>query len=247
MDNILPLYQQGAVYDRMFDHIKDADFYKNLALSYGRDCLEICCGTGRVLLELAAAGLEAYGLDYAQPMLEEARKKADERGLNVQLHVGDMRHFDLGRTFSTILIVANSFAHLYTLDDVHQHLECVKRHARPDTKYIVNFFNPRIDFLLVTERRHIMDFVDPFDNQPVAVYEEGEYDDATQIRMNRWFYKKGEQLEPARDLPMRIFFPQELDALLTLNGFRILQKIGNYDGTSFSKGSPHQILICETA
>jgi ubiquinone/menaquinone biosynthesis C-methylase UbiE len=247
MNTVLPLYQQGAIYDRLFDHIGDAQFYIQLLSRYGGDCLEICCGTGRVLLELAVAGLTCSGLDYAPSMLEEARRKASERGLQVDLQSGDMRDFDLGRTFANILIIGNSFTHLNTLDDIQRHLKSVRRHMRGGSKFIVDMFNPRLDLLLKAERYHAMDFIDPIDNQPVIVYEESRYDSAAQMKFNRWFYEKNGTIESAGDLPMRIFFPQELDALLTLNGLRIVEKFGDYDGSAFADGSPHQIVICELA
>lgn len=247
MNRVPPLYQQGAVYDRMFDSQRDVTFYKELIPQYGGDCLEICCGTGRVLLELAAVGLEVHGLDYAEDMLGEMRKKAAERGLKLQLYIEDMRQFDLKRTFSSILIVANSFSHLYALDDIQRHLKCVQQHARPETKYIVDMFTPRLDFLMKEEREYIMDFIDPVDDAPVVVYQESHYNQATQMKLNRWFYEKNGHTEPARELPMRMFFPQELDALLTLNGFRIVEKLGDHDGSPFVDGSPHQIVICERA
>jgi len=244
MRNDVPLlYQQASAYDRMFTQQEDAAFHKTLVR--GGDCLEICCGTGRMLLELAAAGVEAHGLDFSAQMLDEARNKAAARGLTVHLHQGDMRAFDLGRTFSTIFIVLNSFCHLYTLDDVQRHLQAVRRHARMDTLYIVDIFTPRLDLLLRSERTHIMDFSDPNDNLPVAVYEESRYDNATQMKLNRWLYEKAGSIVAEGELPMRIFFPQELDALLTLNGFRIAQKFGDYDGSAYGDGSPHQIVLCE--
>ncbi len=42
---------------------------------------------------------------------------------------------------------------------------------------------------------------------------------------------------------MRIFFPQELDALLHYNGFEIETKFGNYDETPFKTSSPIQLVI----
>lgn len=242
MHTIPQIYQQAVIYDRMFNLQGDVAFFKSLIIG---DCLEICCGTGRVLLELAAARVEAHGLDYAASMLDEARKKAADRGLYVNLYEGDMRQFDLGRTFSTVLIAANSVCHLYTLEDIQRHLSSVQRHTRPDSQYIIDVFTPRLDLLLQEDRHHILDFVDPADNQPVAVYEESHYDSATQIKHNQWFYEKAGETKPAVDLPMRMFFPQELDALLTLNGFQIVDKLGNYDGAAFKDGSPHQIIICK--
>lgn len=245
MTPIPQLYRQAAIYDRLFGNTQDAAFYTGLITRNGSDCLEICCGTGRLLLELAAAGLEAHGLDYADAMLDEARKKAADRNLNVHLYSGDMRDFDLGRTFLTMLIIGNSLCHLYTLNDIQRHLACVKKHSRPETKYIINVFTPRLDLLLKTGRYRLMDFIDPEDNQRVEVYEESTYNSATQIKLNRWFYEKGGVMEPGGELPMRMFFPQELDALLTMNGFRIVEKLGGFNGAAYSDGSAQQIVICQ--
>lgn len=46
--------------------------------------LDLCTGTGDLALRLeknANAGTEVYGLDYSEPMLEQARKKAERRKL----------------------------------------------------------------------------------------------------------------------------------------------------------------------
>ena len=43
---------------------------------------------------------------------------------------------------------------------------------------------------------------------------------------------------------MRIFFPQELDALITLCGLDVVEKLGNYDGSPFGSRSPKQLMIC---
>jgi SAM-dependent methyltransferase len=247
MDDILALYQRGGAYDRMFEGVEDVVFYRQHLPNYGNDCLEICCGTGRILLELTADGMEAHGLDYADTMLDEARKKAGARGLNPHLYKGDMRGFDLERTFSTVMIVSNALAHLYTLDDIQCHFASVRRHMRPGSKYIIDMFVPRLDFLLTASRQHIMDFVDPNDGQSVAVYQESHYNNASQIKLNRWFYLKDGKTERVEDLPMRMFFPQELDDLVQLSGFRIVEKLGNYTGVAFTDGSPHQIVICELA
>ncbi|MBT9151352.1 MAG: hypothetical protein DDT40_01545 [candidate division WS2 bacterium] len=43
---------------------------------------------------------------------------------------------------------------------------------------------------------------------------------------------------------MRIYFPQELDALLKYNGFRIEEKFGNYIETPFASAAPKQLIVC---
>jgi ubiquinone/menaquinone biosynthesis C-methylase UbiE len=245
MDNILPLYSHASTYDLMFDGRQDVDFWTKRVLQYGGDCLEICCGTGRLLLELAAIGVEAHGLDYSQSMLDEAHKKAAERGLDAHLQSGDMRDFDFKRTFSSLLIVSNAFGHLYTLEDVQRHFTSVKRHMGMHSRYMVDMFVPRLDLLLEKCRRLMANFTDPADGHTVTVYEESRYDHAAQVKHNRWFYEKQGATQRIEVLPLRIYFPQELDALLTLSGFRIVEKLGDYDGSPFGDGAPHQLIICE--
>ena len=63
----------------------------------------------------------------------------------------------------------------------------------------------------------------------------------------------GEQRTHRRDVPridsldMRIFFPQELDALISLNGLRVVEKLGDYDGSPFGTRAPKQLMICQLA
>jgi ubiquinone/menaquinone biosynthesis C-methylase UbiE len=245
MTDIPSLYQDGAKYDRMFDNTEDVAFWKQRIS--GADCLEICCGTGRMLLELAAAGVEAHGLDYAPAMLDEARAKAEARGLNVHLYEGDMRDFDLRRTFSTLMIISNAFVHLYTPEEAQRHLASVKRHMRVGSRYIIDLFVPRLDLLLSQTRNYVLRYIDPGDGQTVTVYEEADYDPVTQIRRLRWFYEKDGQTAWVETIPMRMFFAQELDGLLKLSGLRIVEKWGDYDASPLVNGSPKQITVCELA
>jgi hypothetical protein len=41
-----------------------------------------------------------------------------------------------------------------------------------------------------------------------------------------------------------MFFPQEIDALLHYNGFRIEKKYGNYEEALFTESSRKQIILC---
>ncbi len=43
---------------------------------------------------------------------------------------------------------------------------------------------------------------------------------------------------------MRIYYPEELDNLLSYNGFEIVEKLGNFDGSAFESDSPKQLIIC---
>ena len=65
--------------------------------------LDIGCGTGENALFFAGLGLEVWGLDGAPLAIGKARKKALERGINVEFIVGDALHLEkLKQKFDTI-------------------------------------------------------------------------------------------------------------------------------------------------
>src|SRR5262249_60744761 len=59
--------------------------------------LDVGCGTGRVLLRLLEAGIDADGIDNSAPMLARARTRASTAGHNPSLTLPAMRDFTLPR------------------------------------------------------------------------------------------------------------------------------------------------------
>src|SRR5438309_7724142 len=95
---------ESAVY---YDHVAtgvdgDVALYVEEARSDGSPILELGCGTGRILIPMAAAGLEVVGLDASHDMLMIARNKLEvlppEVRRRVQLVEGDMRRFAVDRS-----------------------------------------------------------------------------------------------------------------------------------------------------
>ena len=78
----------------------------------------------------------------------------------------------------------------------------------------------------------------------VEIYENVFYDSATQILHIKRHYKNLYMMEERTvDFNMRQFFPKELDYLFVKNGFRIEQKFGGFDESTFTRNSPKQIII----
>ena len=68
------------------------------------------------------------------------------------------------------------------------------------------------------------------------------YEPDTQI--SRVVHYKGTTDEIVGDLNLRMYFPQELDALLEDNGMMIDEKFGSWDRVSFDSSSKHQLYLC---
>lgn len=222
-------------------------FYQRQIARFGEPVLELACGSGRLLIPLAQAGRDVTGLDIAKPMLDLAAIKAAEQGVNVSLIQGDVRNFDLGRQFNTILFPAQSMQHLLHRADVEASLACVRRHLTSEGRLVIEIFNPSLSLLSRDENQRypVGQYPQPANKGNITVTETVRYDAASQINHIEWFYldeTSGE--EEAFSFAMRQFYPQEADALLAYNGFVVEQKYGDYHETEFSSASAKQLIVC---
>lgn len=245
---ILPLFFDGRHYDQKWQHLTaDLPFWIKQATRYGDPVLELTCGTGRVALPLAKAGYRVTGIDISESMLAEARRKSSQEGIAVEWIKADIREFDLGRKFPLVVFPFNTIAILWGLEDLEACLACVKSHLSEKGKFIVDVFNPDFKFLLrnAAERYPHSQYSDPDGQGTIVVTESNVYDAAREINQLKLFYKfPGKDEEISEELSIRIYFPQELDALLKYNGFVVEAKYGNYDETPFASASPRQISVC---
>ena len=73
---------------------RDVPFWRNLALNAGGSVLELGCGTGRVSIPLARAGVPLVGVDRSPAMLSLARRRVVRGRLHQHLRLvqADIRH-----------------------------------------------------------------------------------------------------------------------------------------------------------
>ncbi len=245
------MYLDGRFYDLVIHSQQNTDlgiaFYLEHARKYGDPVLDLACGTGRVTIPLAEADLDVVGLDISEPMLDQAREKAKRKAIPLELIQGDMTNFTLNRKFNLIILAGNTIAHLETVDRFERCLSSVQQHLTKKGRFIFGVFNPDLNYLTrdPATRFPVTEFTDPDTNEKVIVTETTTYDKAHQQYRIRRYHRIG-QHETSWDFTFKIYFPQELDALLKYNGFIIEAKYGNYDQTSFTSDSRFQILICHT-
>ncbi|HEX6314859.1 MAG TPA: class I SAM-dependent methyltransferase [Gemmatimonadaceae bacterium] len=130
----------------------DIEFYVDEALAADGPVLELGCGTGRVLIPTARAGVAITGLDGSTAMLDRCRQKlaAEPPAVRdrVALSEGDMRSFDLGGRFALVTIPFRPFQHLLTVDDQLACLTTIHRHLEKGGRLILDLFNPSLDHLV---------------------------------------------------------------------------------------------------
>ena len=243
-------YADARLYDRLFPGGEQAvDFYRAEADRQGGCVLELGCGTGHKLIPIASDGHPCMGLELSPDMLAAAQRKADERGVEVEWVQGDMREFDLGRTFDLVLIAANSLLHLHEAEDLVDCFRSVRRHLAPGARLIFDVFNPSVRMLAqadgVRRRRDRLSFVDP-DRGVVHVDVAETYDAAAQVTRGKWYFSTDSEADfVVAPLEIRSIFPQELPLLLSLGGLRVVQRFGDWSRVPLTADAALQLYICE--
>jgi len=82
----------------------DLELWHELARARGGPVLDIGCGTGRVALELAAAGHEVVGLDADQLLVTALNVRAAKAGVAASALRADARSFTLKRRFPLAIV-----------------------------------------------------------------------------------------------------------------------------------------------
>lgn len=240
------IYRSGKVYDLLYPGSAEGpDYWLELAQTYGDPVLEIMSGTGFIAIPLAQAGHDVTGVEIAEPMLIEAERKSQAAGVDIKWVRSDARAFDLGRQFKLILLPSNSICHLLTRQDLEACLATVARHLHPEGRFALNVFVPSMPLLIRSpeEEQEFGDYIDPDSGEQVVMTHRSWYDADKQIKYNQLSKRVGKgPIEPDGELTMRIYFPQELDALLWYNGFAIEHKYGE-DGRPFDAQSGMQYYV----
>ena len=241
------LIYDANIYDGMNTNLSDLQFYKRwLPKNKDARILELCCGTGRLTLPIAKDGYNITGVDYTFSMLEQAKAKAADEGLDVEFIEADVRTLNLPEKYDLIFIPFNSIHHLYTNEDLFEVFNVVKTHLKKEGLFLLDCFNPNIQFIVESEKeqKSIAKYTTK-DGREVLIKQAMRYESKTQINRIEWHYFINGKFDSIQNLDMRLFFPQELDSYLLWNGFNIIHKFGGFDEEAFNDNSEKQIFVCQ--
>ena len=242
------LIYDANIYDGLNTFLSDLQFYKKwLPKNKEAKILELCCGTGRLTVPIAKDGHNICGVDYTSSMLEQAKVKASEAGLEINFIEADIRSLNLQEKFDFIFIPFNSIHHLYKNEDLFKAFNGVKNHLKKGGLFLLDCFNPNIQYIVEGEKeqKKIAEYTTE-DGRAVLIKQTMCYESATQINRIEWHYFINGEFHSIQNLDMRLFFPQELDSYLEGAGFEIIHKFGNFEEERFENKSEKQIFVCKT-
>lgn len=232
-------------------------FYQDLASevhSRGQPVLEIACGTGRIAIRLAQAGIQVVGLDISPAMLSVARRKSAGLG-NIRWVQGDMRSFELEERFGLVLIPGHSFQNILTADDQVKTLRAIHRHLLPGSRLVVHVDHLSVSWLaeLVGDRGGSFSpagsFTHPSTGQEIRTTQAWSYEPATQTAISQtvWEAIDGEGAVEGRweSGPLRFHCPFrfEMEHLLGRAGFWVESVYGSFEREELQEDSSEMIFI----
>ncbi len=247
----------AAIYDQEYaDYEDDVPFYLEWARKTRPPALELGCGTGRILVPLAEAGIEIWGLDICQPMLDIARSKLKPHSQKlVTLVQADMASFRLNRKFGLIYLPFREFMHLMKVEQQIGCLNCVRRHLGPEGRVLINVYD--VDLVTLVHSRQAADpvlyrqpggdYVDP-EGRRVLLSSASRYDPLQQALFEERFYDTigADGLLVQRrfvQLSQRWFFRWEMVHLLARCGFKVEKVLGGYFGERYSGFGQEMIFV----
>jgi SAM-dependent methyltransferase len=129
-------------YDEWSAHMTaDIAFYVELARRADGPLVELAVGNGRVAVPVAqATGRPVIGVDSSPAMLEQARSRAREAGVELDLHEGDMRDFAIDQPAALIYCPFRALLHLPTWADRRRTFERVAASLRSSGRFAWNAF-----------------------------------------------------------------------------------------------------------
>ncbi|MBO62827.1 MAG: hypothetical protein CMG33_04805 [Candidatus Marinimicrobia bacterium] len=135
---------EAELYDlfRGSDDFDEIGYYVDLALNAGGNCLDVGCGTGRVLIPIAQQGIKITGLDNSNVMIEECRKRLSSEGISASLIEEDMTNFNCENNFDLIIVPGGSFQLLDDRNDALAALKNFQKHLQPEGLFVMSLFTP---------------------------------------------------------------------------------------------------------
>ena len=202
---------------------EDIGFYVEEALAAGGPVVELACGTGRIAVPVAKAGVAVIGVDASARMLEVAREFAATEGVELDLRLGDLREPPVTERVPLVLIPFRSLLHMTSESQRLRALRAARDLLLPGGRLIFDVFAPSAEDVEDTHGRWLEREPGIFER---ADWDEGERTLTLSVRRN----------EEASTMLLAWLSPAEWRLLLDRAGFDVEAQWGWFDRRPYSGG-----------
>jgi len=197
--------------------------------------IDVCCGEGRHLHLLLRMGYDAWGFDLSRTLLRNALQHKDQQGRVVR---ADMRATPFAAAFDVALSLFSSFGYFLEESDNQRALQQMITLLRPGGRLVLDHMN----------RRYIEDTLIPASTDRMGKYTVRQQRNIAGNRVRKTiqvFDGKGRCRRFEENV--RMYWPDEISAMLSKQGCRDIRIRGGFDGKPFTHGSRRMIVACRAA
>jgi SAM-dependent methyltransferase len=202
---------------------EDIGFYVEEAVAAGGQVVELACGTGRISVPVAKAGVPLIGVDGSAAMLEVAREYAVAEGVELDLRLGDMREPPVPERVPLVLIPFRSLLHMRTEDDRLRALRAARELLTPEGRLVFDVFAPSREDVEETHGRWL--------ERERGIFERADWDEGA--RTLTLSVRRGEE---AATMELAWLSPPEWRLLLDRAGFDVEAQWGWFDRRPYDGG-----------
>jgi SAM-dependent methyltransferase len=204
---------------------EDVEFYVEEARAAGDTVVELACGTGRIAVPIAKAGIRLIGVDGSTGMLEVAREYARAEGVDelLDLRHGDLREPPVPERVPLVLIPFRSLLHMTTEADRLRALEAARELLVPGGRLVFDVFAPSPEDVEDTHGRWL-------EREP-GIFERADWDENE--RTLTLSVRRGEE---ASTMLLAWLSPPEWRLLLDRAGFDVEAQWGWFDRRPYVGG-----------
>lgn len=234
-------------YDLWVLPFDDIPFYKNHIPSTNSSVLELGCGTGRVLMQLANHCAAIHGVDNSRAMIDICRKKIQVHGVDtdrIKISVQDITDFHMDYRYDLIIAPYRVFQNLETDAQVDGFFNCIRNHLTSKGTCILNVFRPwPLDRIKESwgEKAEKFCWKMPYEKGYVTCHERKEIFDSQRLLLNpesiyRYYIDDELIEEVTQKICMRLYYPDPFINLIKEKNFSIIDCWGGYEGEPYGKG-----------
>ena len=232
----------------------DIELILSLASGESKTILDLGCGTGRISIPLAYAGHRVDGIDRSKVMLDLAQKKLDRETVDIQRSVsltqGDMTDYYTGQRYDLVLITLNTL-HEHTQSQIEKIFLLTQKHLATSGILYLDLSNPFIYFRnLEGDENWIEDqtFQDPKTGYYIHQRSTISVEMTDQkLHVLRMLKTDPHDTSPGETYSLEstyhLFYPHEMELLLSAAGMKIVQIFGGYQRESFADDSLRFIVL----
>lgn len=223
----------AQLYDKFFgENLSDLEFFKYCIDKNDGVALEIGSGTGRLLLELAKAGLSVEGIEPNQDMINLCLEKAKLFNLSPVIYKQKLQNLNLQKKYKTIYLPLYVFQQIIEPEEINLSLKNLYDHLDAGGQILISIFLPWNDPTGTWEqtwrvRQSIFE-----DDSTFILSESVQYNKFTQIQskiLKYEFFKQNCLKDTLLlNLNYKTYSIGELTLMLKQNGFKNIQVFGDY-------------------